>query len=155
MSTSSRSVFQILRSSGFLSSDCLANQFDQLSTFGLLFRTNLIRLLEQLDRQSVIPVFPVNRLEHVDEALCSRLFQNQSLITDQTNQFNKQSQTFALRTDQILTNTNLITSIGDFRWSCNHTQSLAIHCPQANALNTFHSMQSNRYRFWRSVRFLF
>lgn len=151
-----RNAVKFLRSSGFLSkveSAVDLNQLDQLSTFGLLFKSNLLRLLHQLDRHSLFPVFPAARLGHLDESLSARLLTNCSLTSNQTiSSSSLQAQPFALRTDQINSSSSLITSIGDLSWNCDHQQSLAVYCASSHALNTFQWMQSSRHRLWRSVR---
>jgi hypothetical protein len=149
-----RTAVHFLRNSGFLSAEQSANadKIGQLSTFGLLFKSNLLRLLHQLDRHSLFPVFPVNRLGHLDDSLRSQLLSNSTLTSEQSASSTAHLQPFALRTDSISKDQHSpITSIGDLYWKCEHEQSLAIYCSQPHALNTFHWMQSNRHRLWRSV----
>lgn len=160
MSSQSRAL-RTLCQNGFIFTQAGDKCVTRLATLGLLFQENLQGQLRRFDRQCHFPVFPVSHLGECDPLLKQRLLlqNHRSLQENHSSSQLSDCRSFAFRCNQMVSvEQNL-----RFLWSMKkdedniaevdrqQVQRFAIYCSPDGSLNTFHWMQSQRYRLWRAV----
>ena len=159
LNTQTRNALRILRHNVFISTQANDECVTSLVTLGLLFRENLQVQLRKFDRHCHFPVFPVNRLGECDPLLKQRLLLRNQRCEQENCSPLSDVRSFAFRCNQFVSieqNRSLWSTTNDKNVANpQQVQRFAIYCSPDVSLNTFHWMQSQRYRFWRSVCILF